>query len=72
MKAHPLPRSRKWQLTRPQAFLLVAVFTDVNFLGILHLLHFYDLYSAQNGGELLSDTCDMVLRIFYSVIICIM
>ena len=42
---------RKWQLTRLQAFLLVAVFTDVNCLGILNLLYFYDLYSAQNDGE---------------------
>ena len=51
MHAHLWPRLRKWQLTRLQAFLLVAVFTDVNCLGILNLLHFYDLYSAQNCGE---------------------
>ena len=51
MHGHPWPRPRKRQLTRLQAFLLFAVFIDVNWLGILNLLHFYDLYSAQNGGE---------------------
>ena len=30
---------------------MVAVFTDVNCLGILNWLHFYNLYSARNGGE---------------------
>ena len=42
------PRPRKWQLTRLLAFLLVAVFTDVLWE---HLLHFSNLYSAQNGRE---------------------
>ena len=35
----PWPRPRKWQLTRPLMFLLVAVFTD-DCLAILNLLHF--------------------------------
>ena len=36
MQAHPWPRPRKWQLTRPLVFLLVAVFTDDNCLGIFN------------------------------------
>ena len=50
VQAHPWPR-RENGTTRPLAFLLVAVFTDVNCLGIYNLLHFYNLYSARNGRE---------------------
>ena len=53
MKAHPwaVASTAKMATDAAAGFLLVAVFTDVNSLGILHLLHFYYLYSAQNGGE---------------------
>ena len=64
MQAHPWPRPRKWQLTQPLAFLLVAVFTDVNCLGILNLLHFYDLYrhrTAENNQRLLSHAFNNIL-----------
>ena len=68
MQAHLWPRPRKWQLTRPQAFLLVAVFTDVR--GRSQLSTFMKAYREYARGEGVWDHCTLFfpenqLLIFY-------
>ena len=56
-------RPRKWQLTRPLAFLLAAVFTDV--VWEYNFFYTFMIFIDTEWQRTITATCHMVLRIFY-------